>query len=93
MLPDFTFSSNSYISNYKEFEKILTDLQYKDVLERRLGVNGQTYSLKEIGDEYGVTRECIRQKEKSAMNKIRNRLLPLGAYDGDSMSYSIKFHH
>ena len=93
MLPDFTFSSDSYISNYKEFEKILTDLQYKDVLERRLGVNGQTYSLKEIGDEYGVTRECIRQKEKSAMNKIRNRLLPLGAYEDDPMSYSIKFHH
>ena len=40
-----------------------------------IGIN-TTYTLSEIGKEFGVTRERIRQIEKQALNKILSS--PLG---------------
>lgn len=43
------------------------------VLRMRFGLNGErNKTLEEIGKIYGVTKECIRQTEIRAINKIRN---------------------
>ena len=34
--------------------------------------NNSKKTLEEIGNSYGVTKECIRQIEKRALNKIAN---------------------
>jgi len=54
--------------------EILNDLSEKEkkILEMRHGLNdGITHTLEEVGKEFGVTRERIRQIEAKAHDKIR----------------------
>lgn len=55
----------------KEVLKYLTPREQK-ILEMRFGlVDGVTHTLEEVGQEFGVTRERIRQIEAKALEKIR----------------------
>ena len=52
--------------------KNLTDRERK-VLELRFGlVDGHQRTLEEVGQEFGVTRERIRQIEAKALRKLRH---------------------
>ncbi|MFA6797102.1 MAG: sigma-70 family RNA polymerase sigma factor [Candidatus Paceibacterota bacterium] len=58
-----------------QVKEILDDLSLKErkILEMRHGLNdGITHTLEEVGIEFGVTRERIRQIEAKAHEKIRN---------------------
>jgi RNA polymerase primary sigma factor len=58
----------------EQVEEILDDLSPKErkILEMRHGlVDGVTHTLEEVGKEFGVTRERIRQIEAKAHEKIR----------------------
>lgn len=45
----------------------------KNVIVLRFGLeNSKKQTLEEIGNSYGVTKECVRQIEKRALNKIAN---------------------
>ena len=58
-----------------QVKEILDDLSLKErkILEMRHGLNdGITHTLEEVGTEFGVTRERIRQIEAKAHEKIRN---------------------
>ena len=45
----------------------------QEVIYRRFGLNGyRTYTLDEIGNEFGVTRERVRQIEQKALRKLRH---------------------
>ncbi|NCC70834.1 RNA polymerase sigma factor RpoD, partial [bacterium] len=47
----------------------------KKILEMRFGIiDGITHTLEEVGQEFGVTRERIRQIEAKALDKIRKNL-------------------
>lgn len=77
--PDNTLINTSL---RKEIERSLATLGEReaDILRYYFGLNGnQPHTLEEIGDEFGLTRERVRQiKEKSIKklkNKYRNRLL------------------
>ncbi len=58
----------------------------KDVLKKRFGLTDsekEKITLDEIGREYGVTKECVRQIEKRAIKKIKENAEfkeVLGAY-------------
>ncbi|MFZ2038999.1 MAG: sigma-70 family RNA polymerase sigma factor [Minisyncoccia bacterium] len=57
-----------------QVRQILNDLSEKErkILEMRHGLNdGITHTLEEVGKEFGVTRERIRQIEAKAHEKIR----------------------
>jgi len=57
-----------------QVKEILNDLSLKErkILEMRHGLNdGVTHTLEEVGKEFGVTRERIRQIEAKAHEKIR----------------------
>jgi len=58
----------------EQVKKILVDLspKYKKIIEMRFGLNGEReHTLEDIGKDFGVTRERIRQIEQQALEKIR----------------------
>ncbi len=59
--------------NVREFKKQL-DPREKEILERRI-LAVQPVTLKVLGNEYGVSRERIRQVESRIIEKFRNYLL------------------
>ncbi|MCX6737015.1 MAG: sigma-70 family RNA polymerase sigma factor [Candidatus Parcubacteria bacterium] len=57
-----------------QFREILADLaeREREVLKMRFGLeDGVTHTLEEVGKEFGVTRERIRQIEAKALEKMR----------------------
>ncbi len=50
------------------------DLRSRDILMRRWLADGEKAGLQELGDEYGVSAERIRQIESAAMKKIRKAI-------------------
>ncbi|MBS1254166.1 MAG: RNA polymerase sigma factor SigA [Anaerolineales bacterium] len=69
----------------EEIESILTALSTREarVLKLRFGLtDGRSYTLKEVGEKFGVTRERIRQIEAEALRRLRypNRIGRLRDY-------------
>jgi RNA polymerase primary sigma factor len=59
----------------ERFKEILVDLNAREqrILSMRFGLDdGVTHTLEEVGAEFGVTRERIRQIESKAIEKIRD---------------------
>ncbi|MBQ3641492.1 RNA polymerase subunit sigma, partial [bacterium] len=64
-----------YEAMKKDVVKLLTGLKDREqkVILFRFGLDGrEKQTLEEIGKFYGVTKECIRQTESRALNKLRN---------------------
>ena len=65
-----------------EFEELKNDLKTvisflkvreQDVIKMRFGLNElKKATLEEIGKKFGVTKECVRQTEIRALNKLKN---------------------
>ncbi len=59
----------------EQVEEILEELNERErkVLEMRFGlIDGRNRTLEEVGNEFGVTRERIRQIEAKALRKLRH---------------------
>ena len=77
-IPDEKISSSSQLAAQRilkdQIQEILDDLSPKErkILELRHGLaDGVMHTLEEVGQEFGVTRERIRQIEAKAHEKIR----------------------
>lgn len=53
----------------KQMKRLLNDRE-QTVIKMRFGIGRDVYTLQEIGDLYGITREGIRQIENRAMQKL-----------------------
>ena len=53
-------------------DNIFSDLpkNEQDIIKKRFGITDRKHTLEEIGQEYGVTRERIRQIENAVIKKI-----------------------
>jgi RNA polymerase primary sigma factor len=61
----------------EQLRSILNSLNHRErqVLEMRFGLkDGQSHTLEEVGQAFGVTRERIRQIEAKALRKLRHPL-------------------
>ncbi|HFC36181.1 MAG TPA: RNA polymerase sigma factor RpoD [Candidatus Moranbacteria bacterium] len=73
IMPDQT-ASRTLLKNH--VAEILEELSPREqrILKIRFGLgDGVTHTLEEVGQEFGVTRERIRQIEAKALEKIRNQ--------------------
>ena len=80
-LSEILSDENSSVEDNLEFERLKEDLRLvistlkereQDVLRMRFGLENQAKrTLEDIGKLFGVTKECIRQTESRALNKIR----------------------
>lgn len=65
----------------KEIDRALETLQdrERDIVKMFFGIGNQEYTLEEIGDKFGLTRERVRQIKEKAIRRLRgnskNKLL------------------
>ena len=60
----------------QEIERSLATLgdREAEILRYYFGLNGnQSHTLEEIGDEFGLTRERVRQIKEKAIKKLKNQ--------------------
>ena len=59
----------------EKMEEVLETLPPREarILRLRFGLeNGRTYTLEEVGQKFGLTRERIRQIESKALRRLRH---------------------
>lgn len=69
MSEDTNFNLNAAIEAISD---TLDKDRERDVISRRFGLNGPRETLEQIGETYGITRERVRQLEKSILFKLQN---------------------
>ena len=77
--------STSYQLLRDKIQEFLAELSPREqkILKMRFGLeNGRTHTLEEVGQEFGVTRERIRQIEAKALSKLKK-----GEKSGDLEEY------
>lgn len=74
--------SNSQEEIKDNINKILSVLseREKSIIEMYFGLNGSPLTLEEIGEEFNLTKERIRQIKEKAIRKIRNNADKLKEY-------------
>jgi RNA polymerase primary sigma factor len=63
-------------TNVKMVHDVIKTLEPREqaILKARFGLEGDEKTLEEVGEEFGVTRERIRQIQEIALTKLRKRI-------------------
>ena len=75
---DEAADGNSYLQLRSEVARVLAELPQREqgVLRSRFGIDdGRQRTLEEVGKEFGLSRERVRQIEKLTLHKLRNQQL------------------
>ena len=79
-LPDSVFDTKEILKEkLKEILGILDDRE-KIIIEDYFGLSGQTRTLEDIGNDFKLTKERVRQIKEKALRKLRNESNDLFEY-------------
>ena len=79
-LPDSIFDTKEILKDkLKEILGILDDRE-KIIIEDYFGLSGQTRTLEDIGNDFSLTKERVRQIKEKALRKLRNESSTLFDY-------------
>ena len=75
-IKDIDFNLDNIINKYLQKNSKETDSQFqrkKKILIKRFAIHGEFSTLEQIGDQFDVTRERIRQIQSSFASKVKNK--------------------
>ena len=72
-------NENERKKHVKNALSILNDKE-RTIIEKYFGLNGVQCNLEDLGEEFGCTKERIRQVKEKAMKKLRNESFTLLKY-------------
>jgi RNA polymerase primary sigma factor len=79
-LPDSVFDTKEILKEkLREIMGILDDRE-KIIIEDYFGLSGQTRTLEDIGNDFKLTKERVRQIKEKALRKLRNESSDLFEY-------------
>ena len=68
--PDQFAETHALRSNLDKILAMLDDREAK-IIKMRYGIDGPRYTLEQVGEEFAVTRERVRQVEQKVIQKLR----------------------
>jgi RNA polymerase primary sigma factor len=71
--PDQYAESNALRSNLDTILGMLDDREAK-IIKMRYGIDGPKYTLEQVGEEFDVTRERVRQIEQKVILKLKEHV-------------------
>ena len=97
-LPDFNLDNVITKTNTlkQDFDSLVSelDLRKTDMVKRRFGVDGPKHTLEDIAQDYGITRERVRQIVQKFWQRKMGRLRSLKSLEGKlSEIFVSDFHH
>jgi RNA polymerase primary sigma factor len=69
--PDQYAEKNTLRNNLDMILAMLDDRESK-IIKMRYGIDGPRYTLEQVGEEFDVTRERVRQIEQKVIQKLKD---------------------
>lgn len=79
-MPDDVFNTKELLKEKLYSIMKVLDNREKTIIEDYFGISGQTRTLEEIGNEFNLTKERVRQIKEKALRKLRNESSELFDY-------------
>jgi RNA polymerase primary sigma factor len=79
-MPDDVFNTKELLKEKLYSIMKVLDTREKTIIEDYFGISGQNRTLEEIGNEFNLTKERVRQIKEKALRKLRNESSELFDY-------------
>ena len=79
-MPDEVFNSKDVLKEKLTGIMRILDERERAIVEDYFGISGQTRTLEDIGNDFNLTKERVRQIKEKALRKLRNESAELFEY-------------
>jgi RNA polymerase primary sigma factor len=80
IMPDEVFNSKDVLKEKLNGIMSVLDERERTIVEDYFGLSGQTRTLEDIGNDFNLTKERVRQIKEKALRKLRNESTELFEY-------------
>jgi RNA polymerase primary sigma factor len=80
IMPDEVFNSKDVLKEKLNGIMSVLDERERAIVEDYFGLSGQTRTLEDIGNDFNLTKERVRQIKEKALRKLRNESTELFEY-------------